>query len=140
MTLLLYFSKGTPQLSCSGLINENGVIDLCEVTLYYYCRCVVTESVRLRWSVNGITERDILPTDTLLDFLPDPNEPLSILTQRIDLGDDDADTNFTSLLWFEYNYLENFTVECASADSSSTKKFKRPGKCNNITNVKWEEL
>ena len=108
--------------------NDGGLNNLCKDT-FYYCRCVVTRSTRLQWIVDGNLESRIFPTSTTSSSFLDPNEPLNILIQKVDLGDNEAETNYTSVLWFYSNHYNesNLSVTCESDLSSSTQEFKRPG-------------
>ena len=112
---------------CSGeMTNYNGSINFCNNT-YYYCRCEVVKSTQLTWSVNGVKEITVVPGS---DF-PPPQDPLNILIQSVDVGALEDETNFTSLLWLHSNYFLSNTsllVECASAESQSSIRFKQPGK------------
>ena len=89
---------------------------------YYFFRCDVFGSRRLIWKTSDRQPFIVAPFTATGRIVSD-DEVINYLVERVEVGDKETNTNFTSYLWFySENYKPEF-VQCESFEFSTTAFF-----------------
>ena len=122
---VIIHGAGDVMMRCdASIVNAtNNVTTLTYVSeRYYFFRCDVFGSRRLIWKTSDsqpFTVASFTPTGRIVS----DDEVINYLVERVEVGDKETNTNFTSYLWFHSeNYKPEF-VQCASAEFSTTAFF-----------------
>ena len=109
-------------MHCDGeIVNANNHVNLThKSSRYYFFRCDVFGSIKLIWEISNSSELNVAPFTSTGYIL---SNDINYLIEKVQVGESESDTNFTSYMWF---YSENVTpsfVRCASAEFSTMAFF-----------------
>ena len=120
--MFFFFFTGNVKLQCDNEIANatNNVTMTQKSKGYYLFRCDVIGSVKLIW------ETSHSPSFPVASFTPTGyffEDDINYVIEKIEVGDNETDTNFTSYIWFYSEDFQPSFVLCASAEFSTMAAF-----------------